>query len=207
MDRNRATHACRMRCVWAHQVYVCVTEHNGRCACAIDMDVVDVVMFTWCRVSITCAYGMRDAIMACWAQVEWWTPRASPSSDTAKCEFSKRAGVQLVTISASGGNDGGGDGRSSDAPPTSAVTSNHVATHPNFPSLKMPADTVVYQHFNVMSDTLNEMGTAAGKFTALWQCSLVEADGRVSVIPAPPSRPARPLADALVKISRAPPCT
>ena len=101
MDRNRATHACRMRCVWAHQVYVCVTEHNGRCACAIDMDVVDVVMFTSCRVSrLTCAYGVRDAItcMACCAGLLDPSRRA-----TAKCEFSKRAGVQLETRSASGG--------------------------------------------------------------------------------------------------------
>ena len=48
--------------------------------------------------------------------------------------------------------------------------------HPKFPSLRMPS-AVIYKYFTVISDKLIDMGPSSGKFSTLWQCTILGAGG------------------------------
>ncbi len=59
----------------------------------------------------------------------------------------------------------------------SSATVSHTDVHPEFLSLRIPS-AVIYQFFKVISDKLIEMGPTSGKFTALWECTILDESGR-----------------------------
>ena len=50
-------------------------------------------------------------------------------------------------------------------------------SHPNFPYLRV-GKAPVFKCFDVLSDTLQEGGSRQGEFAAVFECKVVEADGR-----------------------------
>ena len=49
--------------------------------------------------------------------------------------------------------------------------------HPEFPSLRIPS-AVIYEFFKVISDKLIDMDPTSGKFSAMWECTILDEGGR-----------------------------